>query len=81
MTDAHAPARLLFDEPELPGLLWAMRFDESGRGRLQGRDEHLPPPGRFGPCAGSPKPPSPATGTNASRWRASISAAWSRISS
>lgn len=48
MTAAAAPARLLSDEPTLPGLLWAMRFDASGRGHLIGRDETLPTSGGFG---------------------------------
>jgi zinc transporter len=43
-----APAHLLCDEPALPGLLWAMRFDEDGRGHLFGPDEALPAPGAFG---------------------------------
>ncbi|MCJ2012259.1 CorA family divalent cation transporter [Methylobacterium sp. J-076] len=43
-----AAARLLCDEPALPGLLWAMRFDESGRGHPVAHDEPLPHPGRFG---------------------------------
>lgn len=43
-----APARLLSDEPALPGLLWAMRFDENGCGHLVGRDDPLPSPGAFG---------------------------------
>ncbi|KAB1071530.1 CorA family divalent cation transporter [Methylobacterium planeticum] len=42
------PIRLLCDEPALPGLLWAMRFDESGVGHLVERGEDLPAPGRFG---------------------------------
>ncbi|MDH2312347.1 CorA family divalent cation transporter [Methylobacterium brachiatum] len=45
---AAAPAPLLCDEPVLPGLLWAMRFDESGRGHLVERGETLPAPGSFG---------------------------------
>ncbi|WP_348645149.1 transporter [Methylobacterium sp. P1-11] len=32
----------------LPGLLWAMRFDESGRGHLVERGEAMPAPGSFG---------------------------------
>ncbi|GBU19294.1 MULTISPECIES: transporter [Methylobacterium] len=47
-TAPAAPARLLCDEPDLPGLLWAMRFDAAGRGRLVGEDEVLPEPGGFG---------------------------------
>ncbi len=43
-----APARLLCDEPVLPGLLWAMRFDEDGRGHIVDRGEVLPVPGSFG---------------------------------
>lgn len=43
-----APARLLSDAPVLPGLLWAMRFDDSGCGHLVGRDETPPAPGSFG---------------------------------
>ncbi|WP_419828518.1 transporter [Methylobacterium sp.] len=42
------PARRLCDEPALPGLLWAMRFDEGGRGHLVGHGEALPAPGIFG---------------------------------
>ncbi|ACA16474.1 Mg2 transporter protein CorA family protein [Methylobacterium sp. 4-46] len=48
---APAPAalpRLLCDEPALPGLLFAMIFDETGRGRLVGHDEDLPALGSFG---------------------------------
>ncbi|WP_407526423.1 CorA family divalent cation transporter [Methylobacterium oryzisoli] len=40
--------RLLSDEPALPGLLWAMRFDASGRGHLVAHGEPLPAPGSFG---------------------------------
>lgn len=40
--------RLLSDEPALPGLLWAMRFDASGCGRLVGHDEEIPSLGSFG---------------------------------
>ncbi|PJI55836.1 magnesium transporter CorA [Methylobacterium radiotolerans] len=47
-TATAAPARLLCDEPALPGLLWAMRFDESGRGHLVERGEAMPAPGSFG---------------------------------
>ncbi|MGU3537696.1 CorA family divalent cation transporter [Methylobacterium sp. A54F] len=43
-----APARLLTDEPALPGLIWAMRFDGAGRGRLLGPGEPVPAPGSFG---------------------------------
>jgi zinc transporter len=42
------PARLLSDDPALPGLLWAMRFDASGRGHLVDHAEGLPVPGGFG---------------------------------
>lgn len=42
------PARLLCDEPALPGLLWAMRFDESGHGHPVDHEERLPLPGSFG---------------------------------
>lgn len=42
------PARLLCDEPVLPGLLWAMRFDVSGRGHLVDHEERSPLPGSFG---------------------------------
>lgn len=45
---ADAAPRLLCDEPVLPGLLWAMRFDESGQGHLLAHDEPLPHPGGFG---------------------------------
>lgn len=43
-----APARRLCDEPALPGLLWAMRFDESGCGHLVDHGEALSAPGSFG---------------------------------
>lgn len=43
-----AVAHLLCDEPALPGLIWAMRFDRAGRGRLLGHDEAVPAPGSFG---------------------------------
>ncbi|MFE1600643.1 transporter [Methylobacterium sp. ID0610] len=46
-----APAslpHLLCDEPALPGLLFAMVFDEDGKGRIIGHDEELPAPGSFG---------------------------------
>lgn len=39
---------LLSDEPALPGLIWAMRFDASGRGRLVEPGEEIPALGRFG---------------------------------
>lgn len=42
------PARRLCDEPALPGLLWAMRFDESGCGHLVDHGEALSAPGSFG---------------------------------
>lgn len=45
---ATAPARLLCDEPALPGLLWAMRFDEGGRGHLADPGETPLNPGSFG---------------------------------
>jgi zinc transporter len=45
---AAVSAPLLCEEPTLPGLLWAMRFDDSGRGHLVGRDEAPPLPGSFG---------------------------------
>lgn len=49
MNDAiAAPVRRLCDEPALPGLLWAMRFDESGRGHLVDHGETLSAPGSFG---------------------------------
>lgn len=35
---------LLCDDPALPGLLWAMRFDGAGRGRLVSPGEPVPPP-------------------------------------
>ncbi|KMO32760.1 CorA family divalent cation transporter [Methylobacterium aquaticum] len=41
-------SHLLSDEPALPGLLWAMRFDADGRGRMVGPGEEIPPLGRFG---------------------------------
>lgn len=41
-------SQLLCDPPALPGLLFAMRFDESGRGRLVEAGEELPAPGSFG---------------------------------
>ncbi|WP_298961704.1 transporter [uncultured Methylobacterium sp.] len=41
-------SRLLSDDPALPGLLWAMRFDGAGTGRLLGRDEDVPALGSFG---------------------------------
>ncbi len=47
-TTSTIPARLLCDEPALPGLLWAMRFDEGGRGHLVGHAEGLSAPGTFG---------------------------------
>ncbi|WP_430910728.1 CorA family divalent cation transporter [Methylobacterium sp. sgz302541] len=40
--------QLLSDPPALPGLLWAMRFDESGSGRLVEHGEEIPLPGTFG---------------------------------
>jgi magnesium transporter/zinc transporter len=45
---AGANPRRLCDEPPLPGLLWAMRFDETGRGHPV--DSDAPPlhPGGFG---------------------------------
>ncbi|MET7246305.1 transporter [Methylobacterium sp. EM32] len=39
---------LLSDEPALPGLIWAMRFDAAGRGRLVEPGEEIPALGRFG---------------------------------
>ncbi len=39
---------LLSDEPALPGLIWAMRFDAAGNGRLVGPGEEIPLLGRFG---------------------------------
>ncbi|MGY2052090.1 transporter [Methylobacterium sp. JK268] len=47
-TAAAATPRLLCDEPTLPGLLFAMVFDETGRGRPVSRDEALPDLGSFG---------------------------------
>ncbi|WP_288580177.1 CorA family divalent cation transporter [uncultured Methylobacterium sp.] len=41
-------AHLLSDEPALPGLIWAMRFDAAGRGRLVEPGEEVPALGRFG---------------------------------
>jgi magnesium transporter/zinc transporter len=41
-------APLLCADPTFPGLLWAMRFDETGRGELLNRDEVIPPLGSFG---------------------------------
>ena len=41
-------AHLLSDEPALPGLLWAMRFDEDGGGRLVEAHEGLLDQGSFG---------------------------------
>ena len=43
-----AAAHLLCDEPALPGLIFAMRFDRAGRGRLLGHEEAVPAPGSFG---------------------------------
>ncbi|WP_233382255.1 CorA family divalent cation transporter [Methylobacterium sp. C25] len=39
---------LLSDAPAMPGLLWAMRFDETGLGHLVPHGEPLPAPGEFG---------------------------------
>ena len=36
------------DPSELPGLLWSMQFDSSGRGRFIGKDEQIPAFGSFG---------------------------------
>ncbi|GJD44897.1 Zinc transport protein ZntB [Methylobacterium cerastii] len=44
----ETPARRLCDEPALPGLLWAMRFDETGCGHLVDHGEALSVPGSFG---------------------------------
>ncbi|KMO32267.1 magnesium transporter CorA [Methylobacterium variabile] len=41
-------AHLLSDEPALPGLIWAMRFDADGRGRMVEPGEEIPTLGRFG---------------------------------
>lgn len=41
-------SQLLCDPAALPGLLWAMRFDERGCGRLLGPGEEVPLPGMFG---------------------------------
>jgi zinc transporter len=43
-----ASLRLLCDEPTLPGLLFAMVFDETGRGRLVAHGEEVPALGSFG---------------------------------
>lgn len=40
--------RLLSEEPALPGLLWAMRFDEAGCGHLLEHGEPVPTLGTFG---------------------------------
>ncbi|ACL55499.1 transporter [Methylobacterium nodulans] len=48
MATPTATPRLLCDEPALPGLLFAMVFDETGRGRLVRHDEEVPAPGSFG---------------------------------
>ncbi len=45
---AGATLPLLCDEPALPGLIWAMRFDSAGRGRLLRPDEAVAEPGGFG---------------------------------
>lgn len=44
----HVPSHALSDEAALPGLLWAMQFDEIGTGRLLGHAEPVPMPGTFG---------------------------------
>lgn len=44
----HTPIHALSEEPALPGLLWAMQFDETGIGRLLGHAEPVPMPGTFG---------------------------------
>ena len=49
MTSTTQPHRtFISDDPAVPGLLWAMRFDESGRGRLVGPNEDVTQPGTFG---------------------------------
>lgn len=42
------PSHALSEEAALPGLLWAMQFDETGSGRLLGHAEPVPIPGTFG---------------------------------
>lgn len=48
MNEHVNPQHALSEDAALPGLLWAMRFDESGVGRLFGHAEPVPRPGTFG---------------------------------
>jgi zinc transporter len=48
MATSPAAGRLLSDEPTLPGLLWAMRFDAGGRGHPVDHGTPPPLPGSFG---------------------------------